>query len=315
MKTSRRQAVARLLRWAFYVVMSYGWLGCMFWLFLRQLTLSFWIGAVGAPLLYAAARSLDGAAFQRGRHPWWRDFGGVMLFIALQTVAWRYVYFFADPPRRTPRGATVVAPADGWVVYVRRVRAGHVPIAIKEGRDIALTEILGRAPTRVKEGILVGIFMTPMSVHVNRAPIAGRITRRDYYPGRPMSSMLPMSLRLIFGRRPYERGSEHIVHNERETLLFEGRFPVYMTRIADPYVDKIELWTKVGAPVKQGQRVGLIRMGSQTDVYLPAEVDGHRLEVVVREGQYVYGGQTELARLLQGPRGDERPATKAKRTQ
>lgn len=303
--TLARRQLARLMRWALYLVVSYGWLGCMFWLFLRQLTASFWIGALGAPLLYGAAKALDSAAFQQGRHPRWRDFAGVVLFIALQTVAWRYIYFFADPPRRIPPRATLVAPADGWVVYVRPVKAGRVPIAIKEGRSIALTEILARAPKQLGDGILVGIFMTPMSVHVNRAPIAGRIVRRDYRPGRPMSSMLPMSLRLMFGRRPYERGSEHIVVNERETLLFEARFPVYLTRIADPYVDKIELWKPVGAQVRLGERIGLIRMGSQTDLYLPAEVGGQRLRVLVHEGQYVYGGQTELARLsgeVQSPR-------------
>lgn len=304
----RRQRLARLLRWVFYLVVSYGWLGCMFWLFLRQLSASFWIGALGAPLLYGAAKALDRAAFQRGRHPRWRDFAGVMLFIALQTVAWRYVYFFADPPRRIPPHATLVAPADGWVVYVRRVEAGRVPIAIKEGRSIALTEILAGAPKQLKDGILVGIFMTPVSVHVNRAPIAGRIVRRDYRPGRPMSSMLPMSLRLMFGRRPYERGSEHIVVNERETLLFEGRFPVYMTRIADPYVDKIELWKAIGTQVRLGERIGLIRMGSQTDLYMPSEVAGRKLRVLVQEGQYVYGGQTELARLSdEVPQSGRRP--------
>jgi phosphatidylserine decarboxylase len=292
-----QRSLARVLRWVFYLVVSYGWLGCMFWLFLRQVTAPLIVGALGSVLLYGLARWLDGQAFRRPRRPLLTHFVGVMLFIALQLVAWRYLYFFADPERTIPRDAALVSPADGWVVYVRRVEGGKAPVAIKEGRSIALSELLGRSPERIRGGILIGIFMTPMSVHVNRAPIAGRIARRHYVRGRSMTSMLPMSLRLMFGQKPYERGSEHIVRNERETLLFEGAFPVYMTRIADPYVDKIELWKAVGAKVKKGERIGLIRMGSQTDLYVPAKVGDKRVEVLVREGQYVFGGRTAILRL------------------
>lgn len=297
-----RRALARALRWVFYLLVSYGWLGCMFWLFLRQLTAPLVVGALGSPLLYALARWLDGQAFRRPRRPLLTHFVGIMLFIALQTVAWRYLYFFADPERRIPADAALVSPADGWVVYVRRVEGGKAPVAIKEGRSIELSELLGEPPKRIQGGILIGIFMTPMSVHVNRAPIAGRIAWRRYLAGRPMASMMPMSLRLMFGQRPYERGSEHIVRNERETLLFEGAFPVYVTRIADPYVDKIELWKPVGSQVAKGERIGLIRMGSQTDLYVPATVGDKRVEVLVREGQYVFGGSTALLRLVDAPR-------------
>ncbi|PID38440.1 MAG: hypothetical protein CSA65_04925 [Proteobacteria bacterium] len=296
--SSGRRALARILRWGFYLLFSYGWLGCVFWLFLRQITASLVVGVIGSVTLYGLARGLDGRAFRRPRRPLLTHVVGIMLFIALQAIAWRFLYFFADPERQVPSEATLVSPADGWIVYVRRVEGGKAPVAIKEGRSIELSELLGRSPTRIQGGILVGVFMTPMSVHVNRAPIAGRIAWRHYVRGRPMTSMLPMSLRLMFGQRPYERGSEHIVRNERETLLFEGRFPVYMTRIADPYVDKIELWKPVGAKVAKGERIGLIRMGSQTDLYVPATVGDQRVEVLVREGQYVFGGSTPILRLI-----------------
>ena len=268
----------------------------MFLLMIHQITPYFLLGLMCALLFFGMAKRLDMAAFDRSAPRMVRVL--VMgMFVLFQLICWRYFYFFRDPERRIPSSPAIVAPADGFVVYIRQVHQGKVPLAIKEGNRIPLQEIvaMGDVP---REGILVGIFMTPMSVHVNRFPIQGKILQRAYSAGTSFSSMLPMSLRTIFSLKPYEKGSFHILHNERETLLIEGRFPLYMTRIADPYVHKIVTWKSIGSLVQQGERMGLIKMGSQTDIFFPASVEGAPVKISVHEGQYVYAGSTVIATFL-----------------
>lgn len=277
-------------RWLADFAWSYVWLGAMFWLFIRQWTPYLWMGMPAAVALSFLAKTWDpgggSLAIQALR---------IMGFISLQTISWRYFYFFRDPDRTPAPKAAIVAPADGYVVYLRPVEKGTVPLAIKESRAIALEELLGKTEA-LESPVLVGIFMTPMSVHVNRAPIAGRVTERHYRPGRHRS-MMPMGLRTMLGLRPFERGSDHVLENERETVRLEGEdLFVYITRIADVYVRKIELWKPPGSVVQMGERIGLIKMGSQTDLLFPTvTAQGKRLRVAVREGQYVYAGQTPLA--------------------
>jgi phosphatidylserine decarboxylase len=167
-------------------------------------------------------------------------------------------------------------------------------LAVKEGREISLDEIL-RAPGPPWDGHLVGIFLTPLSVHVNRSPVTGVVRMRVHSPGSGMRAMGRMLLRIRFGKKPFERGSEHVLCNERETLFIDGDLPAYVTRIADPYVNRIVTWKTEGDAVAQGEKIGLIRMGSQTDVLFPRQVAGKRLRVTVKEGDYVYGGETALA--------------------
>lgn len=269
---------------------SYVLLGLAFRLFIRQTTPYLLFGLPAALAALAVARGLDPAGGTFRQHAL-----TILSFAVLQVVAWRYFYFFRDPERRVEPGAAVVAPADGYVVYVRRVEDGNVPLAIKEERRIPLEELTG-VPAALTEPVLIGIFMTPMSVHVNRAPIAGTLSEKHDRGGRKLN-MLPMSLRTMFGRRPFERGSRHVTENERQTLRIDGAdFPVYVTRIADLYVDKIETWKELREPVAQGERIGLIKMGSQTDTLFPLRAGRRRLRVCVRDGEYVYGGQTALAR-------------------
>ncbi len=289
----KKSKLAQLCRWLCYFSWSYVWVGVMFLLMIHQVTPYLTVGLALALLFFVAARKLDVGAFNRRAHR------GVRLlvmgaFVLLQFWCWRYFYFFRDPERAIPAVSAIVSPADGFVVYIRRVREGVVPLAIKSQTSIPLSEILkmGNLPP---DSFIVGIFMTPMSVHVNRAPIAGVIGDRTYFRGTPMQSMLPMSLRTIFFWKPYERGSGHILQNERETLLIQGKFPVYLTRIADPYVDKIVTWKKSGETVSQGERIGLIKMGSQADLVFPVAVNGKAVQICVKEGQYVYAGSTILA--------------------
>lgn len=292
------ESLAIALRWLFYLASSYLWAGGVVLLLTRRITPHLWGGGLAALLFAAAALMLDRQAFAVTSSPLLFHGGMVLAFIALQLVAWRYLYFFRDPSREIA-DAAAVSPADGFIAYVRRLEAGEVPLAIKRGRAIPLAELVGQeSGLEVAPGSwLVGIFMTPVSVHVNRAPIAGRIAARRYLPARSIAGMARTQLRLMLGLAPYERGAEYLLRNEREVLRIEGEMAVHVVRIADPYVRSIETWKAEGERVGQGERIGMIRMGSQCDVILPPQIGGRPLRICVEEGQYVYSGKTALAEV------------------
>ena len=280
-----------------YFAWSYAGVGAIFLLVVGEWTPYLYIGLAVALLCLGLARKAGPAAVPKRGGTLARGVLIVTGLLGFQFLSWQFLYFFRDPDRVVPAGPVVVSPADGYVVYVRPVRGGEVPLAIKNGAPIPLEEVVRLGELgRFREGHIIGVFMTPMSVHVNRSPVDGVIRRRAYFRGQEMSSMLPMLLRTVFRRRPFEAGAEHIVRNERETLWIEGEVAVLMTRIADPYVNKIVTWKREGDRVRRGDRVGLIKMGSQADVVLPAAVSGRPIQIEVKEGQYVYGGSTVIAR-------------------
>ena len=288
-----RSRLGPLCLWVWYLSLSYLWVGLMFLLFIHQATPFLWCGLPASVIFWRLAKTLSPGSFGTfGK--WAVHFLCALLLIGGQVLIWRYGYFFRDPEREIPSRPAILAPADGFVVYIRPVSGGTVPLAVKNKVPIRLEEIF-KMESPLGDSVIVGIFMTPMSVHVNRSPINGVIRDRAYFAGEPMRSMLPMGLRTMFSRRPFEVGSEHILRNERETLLIRGDFPVLMTRIADPFVNKIVTWKTTGDAVRQGERLGLIKMGSQTDLVFPSRKDGKPVRVYVKEGQYVYAGTTILA--------------------
>jgi phosphatidylserine decarboxylase len=214
---------------------------------------------------------------------------------------WRFHLFNRDPERTPPEGAEngVLSPADGTILYVQRVEAEEAPIAIKRGRAVPFSRFVGRTGVR-GPGYLVGIFMHPTSVHVNRAPIAGTIRAIQHEPG----SNLPMNLtwiRVHLRLRPYERDATHLLSNERNFILISNdRMWVCLVQIADYFVNRIDCWVKVGEAVDQGQRLGRIRFGSQVDLFFPA-MEG--LQLNASAGQKVRAGIDLLASIAVGEKG------------
>lgn len=216
-----------------------------------------------------------------------------------------------DPERTPPQGRALVAPADGYVLYVRRVEEGSIPYVVKRGVAVPVDEHLKTRTSRpFGSGWLVGIYMPTHGVHVNRSPDSGRLLRQSVYNGPHMNmtraelrvilgQMIPgaVELRKLAGLDPYaiEDAADYVLKSARETLEFEmaGGRAVYVVRIADFYVGRILTWVRSGEPVARGQRLGMITWGSQTDVLFE---DGPGTEVVVRPGSYVYGGESVLAR-------------------
>jgi phosphatidylserine decarboxylase len=211
----------------------------------------------------------------------------------LSFLAWRLFYFFRDPARRTPEGNVVVSPADGILLYVRRVRGGEVPSPMKRGVPVPLDEWIGEVPF-AGDGTLVGIYMTPLSVHYNRAPVAGRVRTIVRRPARGENlSMTRTFMRLLWGMEPYEEDAAYVVANARNTIVFDGDAPVAMVQIADRYVREVDCFVGEGQTVARGEKVGMIRMGSQCDLYVP---DASRITLTCRPGARVRAGETILGR-------------------
>jgi len=218
-----------------------------------------------------------------------------LAFIGLFAI-WRFFWFFRDPERIAPPGDDVLSPADGFVIYVHPIRAGEVPIAMKGRRSIRLEELLGISGTPA-DGFLIGIYMSVFDVHVNRSPIRGIVGRRRHLQGRRNRTMGRMFANLLIGRRPYAENSRHLVENERNTVVIEGDGLVAaVTQIADAWANRIVCRLAEGDRVERGERIGLIRMGSQVDVFL-AGSDRVAITPVCRERQHVRAGESVLARV------------------
>jgi len=164
------------------------------------------------------------------------------------------VYFFRNPDRLVPADpALVVSPADGKVTAVEVLPAS------------------GPFQTRIS------IFLSVFDVHVNRSPVAGRVTAVTYHSGRFLNALNPASA----------------VENERNEVRVEGpQGMVVFVQIAGLIARRIVFWPKLGAVLERGERVGLIKFGSRVDVYL-----GSTAELLVRVGDRVKGGGSSLARL------------------
>jgi phosphatidylserine decarboxylase len=165
-------------------------------------------------------------------------------------------FFFRDPERRPPLDPNVVvAPADGRVTRVQPVG--------ESGDDRSAT--------------IVSIFLSPLDVHINRAPIAGEITNVAYTRGK-------------FLMATNENAS---LVNEQNALTIKGeRITIVCKQIAGILARRIVCWKEAGERVTLGERFGLIKFSSRTDLVLPANVD-----VVVAVGARVRGGTTIIGRI------------------
>ena len=165
-----------------------------------------------------------------------------------------YLWFFRDPRRTIPSGeGLLVSPADGVVTETVRIDTLEGP--------------------RQR----ISIFLNVFDVHVNRSPIAGEITSVRYQKGKFLNAM---------NQECAERNEQNIV-----TVRGEG-MEVVFKQIAGLIARRIIFNYHVGDKVERGQRVGLIKFGSRTDVILPGDA-----EIVVKKGQRVKGGSTIIAEM------------------
>jgi phosphatidylserine decarboxylase len=180
--------------------------------------------------------------------PGWKWAAGVLIFLGLFVF-----YFFRDPEREIPSDPdAVVSPADGHVVAIL---------------DEMLDSVMGHR---------VSIFLSIWDVHIQRAPVAGRIADVVYRPGRFYAAF----------RSAASRENEQniiYIHTPQGQLVFK--------QIAGAIARRVLCWKSKGESVARGERMGMIRFGSRVDVWLPLAA-----EVVVKQGQMVKGGESILAK-------------------
>ena len=187
-------------------------------------------------------------------HWWW-------LVVLAALLVFFCVNFFRDPDREIPQGdEVVVAAADGHVADI---------VEIEED------EVLKTKCRRV------GIFLSVFDVHVNKAPIAGKVIYTKHYPGTHPGPFLDA------------RNPDCSRFNEALTWAFEGaRATLVVRQITGAIARRIVPWSKTGDTVGKGFRFGMIRFGSRTEIYLPLDA-----EVTVKIGDKVLGGATVIAKL------------------
>lgn len=180
--------------------------------------------------------------------------GGRLWAVPGVLLAIGFVFFFRDPERPLPTDqALIVSPADGEVKFVGPAMPG--------GPDGAWQQIT--------------IFLSPLDVHVNRAPLSGRVTRVTYKPGKFLPAYTP------------ESGA---VNEQAEVWIdHEGRPAVYR-QVVGVLARRVVARVVEGDQLRVGQRVGVMKFGSRMDVFLPPE-----LPVKVRAGERVVAGVTVLS--------------------
>jgi phosphatidylserine decarboxylase len=167
------------------------------------------------------------------------------------------IFFFRDPNRSVPADPkAVVAPADGTVTDITEVDE---------------KEILKARARRV------GIFLSIFDVHTNRAPIDGRVVYRQHRKGLCLDA----------------RRADCAEKNEAMTWAFENpRAKIVLRQLTGAIARRIVAWSDVGDQLNKGDRFGMIRFGSRTEVYLTLTAN-----VLVKVGDHVAGGSTIIARL------------------
>ena len=163
--------------------------------------------------------------------------------------------FFRDPSRQPPADPlALVSPADGKV------------ICVDEAKDPCF---------KLGQFRRVGIFLSVLDVHVNRSPCEGQVKKTHYSAGEFLDA----------------RHLEVDLRNENQTWWLQApRGPVLVRQIAGLIARRIVAWKKPGESVGRGERIGMIRFGSRTDLYVPLSCS-----IQVRVGQRVKGGETVLA--------------------
>jgi len=191
--------------------------------------------------------------------------GAAWLLLGVGVIGGAFMlYFFRDPERTPPpEPEKLVAGADGLIRAIE---------TMPENRFLKT------------ESVRVSIFLSPFNVHVNRAPMGGKVTALGYTPGKHLLTIQNASSEL----------------NEHSTILIEGeKTRCLVKQIVGPIVRRVVYWLEEDQSLAKADRIGMMKFGSRLDMYFPKS----DVEVVVKKGDFVRGGETVVA-LLNG--GKER---------
>lgn len=183
----------------------------------------------------------------------------ILLFVSVFLISFT-LFFFRDPLRKLPDGFNanhIVSPADGRVMLIEDI-----------GENVFL-----KSPAR-----MIGIFLSPLDVHVNRAPVTGKVEFFNYIKGEYI---------VAFNHKSSER-------NERTEIGIDtGKYRVLFRQIAGFVARRIVCNLRAGHTVSAGEKFGMIKFGSRVDVIIPADS-----VVKVSVNSRVRGGETILAEII-----------------
>lgn len=193
----------------------------------------------------------------------------IISFIIFSIIAF-FMQFFRDPKRRIPEDVgVIVAPADGKVL---KGKIDYLKIVTGQD-DPVMKQILGDD----EKGVLISTFMSPFDVHVQRAPVSGKILKTKYYPGKFKIAM----------------GDVH-KENEKNLIIIDSEYgKIGVIQIAGFVARRIVQYVNVGDTVKIGDRLGMIRFGSRVNLIIPYD----KFRVMVFEGEKPTAGETIMAKF------------------
>ena len=227
------------------------------------------------------------SAVMYGIISWQPDLGPVPMlllecvFIVVITVAAVLVWFFRDPARSpVEKDGVILSPADGKIIYVKRIEDDSNIVSVKSGTRFKLDELL-QAQWPFKGGYLIDILMYITDVHVNRSPIEGKVVLRKHIGG---------------GFQGLGKPNAQIRSERFTTVIENGKMTVAVVQIASRFVRRIVSYVKEEQPVQLGERIGMIRFGSQVDVAIPYLENS---QIVTEVGDTVRAGVTVIARYGQ----------------
>ncbi len=190
------------------------------------------------------------------------------------TGIWR---FYRDPKRVIKAGKDdIVCPADGQIIYIKKLNKAETQFSVK-GKSISKLKEITKTEILNEPCFLIGIVMTVFDVHVNRTPIEGRVILNKHINGKFLSL----------------KSGESDIENERSTIVIENEEnKVGVVLIASKRVRRIVSFVKIGQLLEKGERLGVIKFGSQVDLIIP-----QRYTVNSEVGEQVFAGQTIIASL------------------
>jgi phosphatidylserine decarboxylase len=192
----------------------------------------------------------------------------LLVLILLFLLFWRF-WFLRDPLREIPEGENMVSPADGKIIRIIEINSSDLRI------EKGALGMVKAASSDVKDAkYLISIFMSPLDVHVQRAPIDGVIRDVKYTAG------------------SFKPANGLVLENENNQILIEDFQQVKVIQIAGLLARRIECFVKPGDKVVKGDRIGRINLGSQVTMIVPKNV-----VLTVKEGDRVKAGETIIGEL------------------
>lgn len=212
--------------------------------------------------------------------------------------------FFRDPMRRLYYNKKVfLSPADGTVLYAHENIGPTEKIVEIKGKKFTVQDILNDK-SYTDRSLVIGIFMSIMDVHINRMPTNGYVSETAETPFifTHNASMLELEQGLFYQTKFNPNNMEYLFQNERliSTIYYpEIEDEYFLVQIADKDVNCIVNWAE-GDYLMQGERIGMIRWGSQVDLIIPLDdkADTPPYQILVKPFDHVKAGMDKLVRIL-----------------